>query len=74
MALQNAEVARKQRSISFLKQKNAQIVEELMGQHKAITKLKRQLEDKERQSASYLHKVSFKYFQSGVKDTTFCSF
>lgn len=59
--MQNAELAQKQCTISLLEQKNAQFVEELVEQQKTITKLKRQLEDKERHRASYLHKVSFNY-------------
>ncbi|CAM6114509.1 unnamed protein product [Calypogeia fissa] len=54
---ENTELAQKQCTILLLEQKNAQFVEELVEQQKTVMKLKRQLEDKERQRASYLHKM-----------------
>ncbi|BBN07978.1 hypothetical protein MPTK1_4g07780 [Marchantia polymorpha subsp. ruderalis] len=54
---ENAELEQKERKISHLEAKNSQFVQEVVDQQKTLAKLKKQLEDRERQCASHLHKI-----------------
>ncbi|KAL2630491.1 hypothetical protein R1flu_015177 [Riccia fluitans] len=54
---ETTELEQKERKISHLEAKNTQFVQELVDQQKTITKLKKQIEDRERHCASHLHKI-----------------
>lgn len=54
---QSAEVEKRELKIALLETKNVQFVQELVEQQKLITKMKRQIEEKEKSCASHLHKV-----------------
>ncbi len=56
---QSEELEKRELQITLCEAKNAQFVQELVEQQKLIIKLKRQVEDTEKYSASNIHKVSW---------------